>query len=141
MQVIENLSGSYIGGVFWKAATFTNTDHKIGVSAPCALLLNYKTPDSVMVHISDPPRKSKQIKFSIQGEYVGKGASYDSNKGLTSITLTMPTGNVSGKYSKYIIDCKIPHGKCFRKVQVTWHDVFETGEWKCSWSCSAIWKK
>ena len=108
MQVIRLTSGSYTGGVFYTAGMFTkDTCQGFGADKPCVVLLHYKTADSLFIHLSDPPRENSQISFFIEGEYSGQNASYNPADGITTLTLTMPTGMYAGSTVSALLISKI----------------------------------
>jgi chondroitin AC lyase len=98
IQVMRLNSGSYVGGVFYKAGMFEHdTLQDFGTDWPCVVLLHHQSMDSIMVYLSDPERKNSNITIHIEGGYTGPPLTiYDSLANITSLTMFMPTDMYAG---------------------------------------------
>jgi chondroitin AC lyase len=82
---------------FFKSGSL-KIDQKTTVTTnkPCLVMVR-QVAGEFRLAISDPTQKLKTIKVGVSGKLQGKGCTYDPQKNISTVSLTLPTGGYAGK--------------------------------------------
>lgn len=97
---VESLDKTQAGIVFYEHGT-SKIKGGIRVDKPCVLLIEEKT-NQLIVAVSDPSHKQKNIKITIHGKYNTQHSNF--NNGKTQFIVNLPQGNYSGKTVQVTLD-------------------------------------
>ena len=99
-QSVESLDKKQAGIVFYKKGT-SKIKGGISVDKPCVVLMEEKT-NQLMLAVSDPSHKLKNIKITIHGKYNTQHSNF--NNGKTQFIVNLPQGDYSGKTVQVALD-------------------------------------
>ena len=97
IQAVHFADEGVTQAIFHQSDTLTLADGgRLTTDTPCAVMLRV-AGDLVLLTVADPAQEHPQLILQIDGRYVGRGASWTGDRGVTRIVVDLPKGQYAGQ--------------------------------------------